>query len=245
MSLTVAYGALTAGVIVWLLLVTRFRSRPWEFAAAGGELDPGQRLPSARIGLWVFLGVVTSLFALFISAFFMRMGHEAVASDWKPFPEPLILWINTAVLILGSVAMQWARSCVSKGDTERTRAALTVAGIMTVAFLTGQVLAWRLMIISGYFQPYNPAVAFFYLLTLVHALHVIGGLYVWGRMLLRMRALVRERVADEPLALTRQFRLSVELCATYWHYLLFVWIVVFALLLTHSIDSQFVFDRLC
>ena len=86
MSLTVAYGALTAGVIVWLLLVTRFRSRPWEFAAAGGELDPGQRLPSARIGLWVFLGVVTSLFALFISAVFMRMGHEAVASDWKPFP---------------------------------------------------------------------------------------------------------------------------------------------------------------
>ena len=131
MSLTVAYGALIAGVIVWLLLVTRFRSRPWEFAAAGGELDPGQRLPSARIGLWVFLGVVTSLFALFISAFFMRMGHEAVASDWKPFPEPLILWINTAVLILGSVAMQWARSCVSKGDTERTRAALTVAAYVT------------------------------------------------------------------------------------------------------------------
>jgi cytochrome c oxidase subunit 3 len=244
-SLTVAYGALITGVIVWLLLVSRFRARPWEPLATTGEVEFEQRIPPARVGLWAFLAVVTSLFALFISAYFMRMGHATQATDWKPFPEPLILWINTAVLIFGSVAMQWARACVSKGEGERTRAALTVAGVMTVAFLVGQILAWRLMIISGYFQPHNPAVAFFYLLTLMHALHVLGGLYVWGRMLVRMRALARERVADEALEVRRKFRLSVELCTVYWHYLLFVWLVVFALLLTHSIDSQFVFDRLC
>lgn len=245
MSLTVAYGALFTGIVVWLLLVSRFRARSWEALPAVADVDPEHRIPPARVGLWVFLAVVTSLFALFISAFFMRMGHDGVAADWQPFPEPLILWINTAVLIFGSVAMQWARACVSKGDGKRTRDALKVAGVMTLAFLVGQVLAWRLMIISGYFQPHNPAVAFFYLLTLMHALHVIGGMYVWSRMLLRMRAQAREKHSDQALELTRRFRLSVELCTVYWHYLLFVWLVVFALLLTHSIDSQFVFDRLC
>lgn len=245
MSLTVAYGALITGILVWLVLVTRFRAKSWEPLATGVDLSIENRLPPQRVGLWVFLAVVTSLFGLFISAFFMRMGHDAVTSDWKPFPEPLLLWINTAVLILGSVAMQWARASIAKGDATATRRGLAVAGALTVAFLVGQILVWRLMIISGYFQPYNPAVAFFYLLTLLHALHVIGGLYVWGRMLLRMRAQNIETSAPEAIEVRRRFRLSVELCTVYWHYLLFVWLVVFALLLTHSIDSQFVFDRLC
>ena len=244
MSLTVAYTALITGILIWLVLVTRFRAKSWEPLATTGDLDFASRIPAKRIGLWVFLAVVTSLFALFISAFFMRMGHGGAASDWKPFPEPLILWINTGVLILGSVAMQWARAGVANGNTRATRLGLGTAGVMTIAFLVGQVLAWRLMIISGYFQPGNPAVAFFYLLTLLHALHVIGGLYVWGRMLLRMRAL-NDDASPEALELRNRFRLSVELCTVYWHYLLFVWLVVFALLLTHSIDSEFVFDRLC
>lgn len=243
MSLTTAYSALVAGILIWLVLVTRFRARPWEPLTTTGDLGEGSRFPPQRIGLWVFLGVATSLFGLFISAFFMRMGHDVVASDWKPFPEPLILWINTAVLVLGSIAMQWARSAVAKGDARTTRNALLAAGVLTLAFLVGQVLAWRLMIISGYFQPHNPAVAFFYLLTLMHALHVIGGMYVWGRMLVRMRK--QPEQPSEALEIRHRFRLSVELCTTYWHYLLFVWIVVFALLLTHSIDSEFVFDRLC
>lgn len=244
MSLTVAYSALITGILVWLVLVTRFRAKSWEPGGVTAEID-AQRFPPQRVGLWVFLAVVTSLFGLFIAAFFMRMGHDAVASDWKPFPEPMILWINTAVLIVGSVAMQWARSSVAKGDAVSTRRALVVAGVMTLAFLVGQVLAWRLMIISGYFQPYNPAVAFFYLLTLLHALHVIGGMVVWARMLLRMRAVNAAPPATEAVDVRRRFRLSVELCTVYWHYLLFVWLVVFALLLTHSIDSEFVFDRLC
>lgn len=246
MSLTVAYGALFTGIVIWLLLVSRFRARSWEpLASTGDTLDARGHIPPQRIGLWVFLGVVTSLFGLFISAFLMRMGHDLQASDWKPFPEPLILWINTAALILGSVAMQWARACVARGDADRTRAALLVAGVLTIAFLVGQVLAWRLMIISGYFQPHNPAVAFFYLLTLMHALHIVGGLYVWGRVLVRMRTRINDLDEHQALEIRRRFRLSVELCTVYWHYLLFVWMVVFALLLTHSIDSEFVFDRLC
>lgn len=244
MSLTVAYSALITGILVWLVLVTRFRAKSWEAPGVIDGID-GQRFPPQRVGLWVFLAVVTSLFGLFIAAFFMRMGHGVVSPDWKPFPEPMILWINTAMLIVASVAMQWARSSVARGDATATPRALIVAGITTVAFLVGQVLAWRLMIVSGYFQPYNPAVAFFYLLTLTHALHVLGGLYVWARMLVRMRAMNVAPPAPEAVDVRRRFRLSVDLCTVYWHYLLFVWLVVFALLLTHSIDSEFVFDRLC
>ncbi len=244
MSLTVAYGALITGVVVWLLLVSRLTARSWEPTAAtpAASATDESGIAPQRVGLWVFLAVVTSLFALFISAYFMRMGHgPEAATDWKPFPEPLILWINTAALILGSVAMQWARANVAGGNADRTRIALLVGGGLTLGFLVGQFLAWRLMITSGYFTPGNPAVAFFYLLTLLHALHLLGGLYVWARVLMRMRT----QGASDALEVRQKFRLSVELCTVYWHYLLFIWLVLFALLLTHSIDSQFVFERLC
>ncbi|HEY6641503.1 MAG TPA: hypothetical protein VIZ63_05145, partial [Povalibacter sp.] len=135
MSLTVAYGALITGIIVWLVLVSRFRTKSWEPLATTGEADVENRLPPQRVGLWIFLAVITSLFGLFISAFFMRMGHGELSPDWKPFPEPMILWINTAVLILGSVAMQWARASVAKGEAVATRRALALAGVMTIGFL--------------------------------------------------------------------------------------------------------------
>ena len=244
MSLTVAYGALIFGILVWLALVSRLRAKSWVAVCESGELEK-ERIPAQRIGLWIFLGVVSSLFGLFFAAYFMRMGHDVRATDWQPFPEPLILWLNTLALILGSIAMQWARASIAKGDGKQTRSALIGAGVMTFAFLIGQCLAWRLMIVSGYFNPGNPAVAFFYVLTLVYALHVAGGLYVWARMLARMRNQIAVSEDTAALEMRRRFRLSVELCTTYWHYLLFVWLVMFALLLTHSIDSQIVFDRLC
>jgi cytochrome c oxidase subunit 3 len=64
-------------------------------------------------------------------------------------------------------------------------------------------------------------------------------------MLMRLREPLVAHSDTEALEVRRKFRLSVELCTIYWHYLLFVWLVVFALLLTHSIDSQLMFDRLC
>jgi cytochrome c oxidase subunit 3 len=69
----------------------------------------------------------------------------------------------------------------------------------------------------------SPAVAFFYLLTAVHGLHLLGGLYVWARTLLPLRRKDVEAV---------DIRTSIELCTVYWHYLLFVWLVLFALLLS-------------
>lgn len=233
MNLWVAYGALLTGVVVWLLLVRMLTARPWETqlassnAGAVGEVTT----PPARIGLWVFLGVITSLFGLCITAYYIRMGYghgHGITRDWVSFPEPPILWLNTVLLILGSVAMQWARAAVTRGDADRSRVALITGGLFTIAFLFGQLYAWREIRVSGIFTPTNPAVAFFYVLTAVHGLHLLGGLFVWGRTVLRMR-----KTDAEPIEVLAQVRLSVELCTVYWHYLLLVWLAMFALLLTN------------
>lgn len=224
MSLTVAYGALLTGVIVWLVLVRKLSARSWEGHAVADDAHRGANFASSEIGLGMFLAVITSLFALFISAYYMRMGHgHGQVHDWSPLSEPPVLWVNTAMLILSSIAMQWARASIARGDIAHTRTGLTAGGLLTLAFLAGQFLAWREIRFSGFFSPANPAVAFFYLLTAVHGLHLLGGLYVWARTLLRMRRADIEAI---------DVRVSVELCTVYWHYLLFVWLVLFALLLS-------------
>jgi cytochrome c oxidase subunit 3 len=143
--------------------------------------------------------------------------------DWHSLAEPQVLWVNTAMLILGSVAMQWTRASMAQANLPRARKGLTAAGLLTLAFLAGQFIAWREIRLSGFFSPQSPAVAFFYLLTAIHGLHLLGGLYVWARTLIRMRRKDIEAI---------DVRMSVELCTVYWHYLLFVWLVLFALLLS-------------
>ena len=93
---------------------------------------------------------------------------------------------------------------------------------LSALFLFGQVATWQQLVDGGYFLTTNPANAFFYLLTAVHGLHLLGGLYVWGRSLQRVWS-----GADADTV-----RLNIELCTIYWHFLLLVWVVVFGLLLS-------------
>jgi cytochrome c oxidase subunit 3 len=222
-SLSVAFVALLAGVVVWGLLARRLTAKPWETPGSLEDVEAGGRisLPPAKIGLWILLAVITSLFGLFISAYWMRMGHAH--GDWSPLAVPRLLWLNTAVLILSSAAMQWARGAARRAQAESVRIALIAGGVLALAFLAGQLLAWRQLSASGYFMANSPAIAFFYLLTGVHGLHLLGGLFVWGKTVVRMA---------HPGVELLDVALSVELCTVYWHYLLLVWLVLFALLLS-------------
>ena len=223
MSLSIAFVALLAGVVVWGLLARRLTAKPWETPGSPEDLEAGSAvsLPPAKIGLWILLAVITSLFGLFISAYWMRMEHAH--GDWTPLAVPRLLWLNTALLILSSAGMQRARAAARRAQAERVRVALIAAGVLALAFLAGQLVAWRQLSASGYFMANSPAIAFFYLLTGVHGLHLLGGLFVWGKTVVRMAQAGVELL---------DVALSVELCTVYWHYLLLVWLVLFALLLS-------------
>jgi cytochrome c oxidase subunit 3 len=221
-SLSVAFLALLAGVVVWALLARRLTAKPWETSGSPEEVEAGSAvsLPPAKIGLLILLAVITSLFGLFISAYWMRMEHAH--GDWRPLAVPRLLWLNTATLILSSAGMQWARGGARRAQPDRVRVGLIAGGVLAWAFLAGQLLAWRQLNAAGYFMAGNPAIAFFYLLTGVHGLHLLGGLFVWGKTVARMAQGGVELI---------DLHLSVELCTVYWHYLLLVWLVLFAVLL--------------
>ncbi len=182
------------------------------------ELHDGSAfsVPTATLGVRVFLAVVTVLFSLLIMAYGSRMEFE----DWRPAPPLSLLWLNTAMLVLSSVAMQWARIASRRGDVDGVRTGLIAGGVFAVAFLGGQIWAWRRLNMVPAFDITNPAIGFFYLITALHGLHLLGGLVAWGMTIAKVR-----RGFD-----VIRVRLGVELCTVYWHFLLLVWLVLFGLL---------------
>src|SRR5262249_16325214 len=208
-SITILFVLAPIGAIIaWWLSRQRLMSKPW---LEVGAIDDVPRtdalsLPAATIGLGVFLAVVSSLFALFVSAYLMRMQ----VADWAQLPAPRLLWFNTGVLILSSVGLQYAQVAARRGRMEAVAGGLIAGGLFALVFLVGQRLAWQQLNAAGYFLAANPANAFFYLFTGLHGLHLLGGLMALGM------------VADKVWRgfEVKEVRLSVQLCAVYWHFLL-------------------------
>jgi cytochrome c oxidase subunit 3 len=219
MTAIILFMAGIAAVAGWWLSQQRLAAKPWLEEGTVGDFPGGSSvlLPPAKIGLGVFLAVVGSLFALFISAYTMRM--ELI--DWRSLPVPRLLWFNTGVLIVSSVALQWAHVAARRDDSENALIGLLAGGISAVVFVIGQLLAWQQLNAAGYFLTANPANAFFYLITAVHGLHVLGGLAALGRTTAKVW-----RGVD-----IARLRMSVELCTMYWHFLLLVWVILLALLM--------------
>ena len=220
--------AMLTAIAVWWLLIQRLKDKPWLTQGVVPTSQETITSSAPKVGLWVFLAVVSSLFGLFASAYMMRMhGHGGLAS-WQRLDEPSILWVNTLVLVLAGGALQIARNRMDKDQLEQGRAHFAAGGLLTVLFLTGQVIAWGQANAGGTLGPSSPAYTFFVLLTAAHGLHLVGGLFVLGRTATRLF-----RGVDKASVVARsRIRLSVQLCTTYWHWLLLIWLGLFALLLS-------------
>lgn len=217
MSVTLIFLAVIAAIAGWWLSQQRMMSKPWLEVGHHHDPRPQGRHPiePAKLGLGVFLAVVGALFTLFISAYFMRMA----STDWWSTPMPKLLWVNTAVLATGSLLLHAAKVSAEHHRDDASRTALIAALAAGLAFLVGQVFAWRELTDAGYLLAGNPANSFFYMITGMHGLHIVGGLVALTRTILATRA----RPIDE------RATLSITLCATYWHFMLAVWLVLFGL----------------
>ena len=211
---------LMAAIVWWLMRQTLVE--PWRAEVVVPEVRVGLAAkPAAKVALWVFLGVASSLFVLFASAYAMRLD----LADWSPIPRPRLLLLNTAFLMGASLAMEWTVYAARRADIGNVRRGLAASGLLSFAFLAGQLVVWKQYHGADFLLASSAATAFFYLFTAVHGLHVLGGLVAWARVSLRAW-----RGAD-----AARLRLASELCATYWHFLLAVWVLLYALLVSDDL----------
>lgn len=168
---------------------------------------------AASTALWVLIGVGSMLFALFLLAYAMRMD----AYDWSPIAVPPQLWLSTALLLAASGLMQMAADATQR----QTRRLMWGGGLAAALFLASQLWAWHAQREAGVGLAGNPAASFFYVLTALHGLHVLGGLLAWA-----WAAQCLAPTTAGPGAPTWRIRI----CARYWHFLFGVWALLFAAL---------------
>ena len=209
----------------------------------GGDIpDYGARLRRARLGLICGLATVGMVFISLTSAYIFRRGLptfdgtvNGYVRDWGKVDLPwLLLGINTVILLVSSVTMEFARRKaamraalapvesipgVSLGE-ERSFPWLGITVLLGLAFLSGQWLAWGEMHNRGFFVSTNPSSSFAFLLTIAHAIHLGGGIIalLWA---------ASSSLLKRPLEARR---IAVDITAWYWHFMALLWIYVFALL---------------
>ena len=160
-------------------------------------------------------GIVMFFMAL-TSSFLVRKG---LGDDWVSFTLPRILWANTLVLLASSGAIQFARARLRSGDNEGFRRWWAITTALGALFLVGQFAAWRQLAAQGVFLVTNPSSSFFYLLTALHGLHLLGGIV--ALLYVTYRPWQRSRITQSTAA---------DLVSIYWHFMDGLWIFLFALL---------------
>jgi cytochrome c oxidase subunit 3 len=176
--------------------------------------------PPSKTGIWVLLAAITMSFAAFTSAVFVRQGASL---DWRHLTLPGVLYWNTLVLLSSSVTLELARRRVAVFmggprtlDLSPARW-LYVTASLGLVFVAGQYAAWLQLRSQGLYLATNPNSSFFYLLTAVHGLHVLGGL-VGLTYVIRKLNRVKLR------------RSTLDSFSYYWHFMGILWMYLLLLL---------------
>jgi len=191
---------------------------------AGGDDDAGGSdgalggVPRRAYFTAIQLGMagIVMFFMALTSSFLVRKG---LGNDWVPFTFPRVLWFNTAVLLASSLTIHIARKRLHQNEAGEFSRWWTVTTGLGILFLGGQLLGWRQLAAQGVFLVTNPSSSFFYLLTALHGLHLLGG--VVALFYVSFRNWERSRITQVTAG---------DLVSIYWHFMDGLWIFLFALL---------------
>ena len=223
--------------------------RPTGGGGGGGDDDSnrergGPRALLHRVRFFVLSALAGDMlfFAVLILFFFARQAglrldvrtHEFIG-DWHPVQLPPILFLNTAVLLLSTVSMEAARRSIfreidvleewlglGRPALRRTLPWLGTTAVLGGSFLVGQWEAWRQLTAQGFaFNRWStPASYFFYVITGLHATHLILGVAALLGCLVMLGGLKR----------VEHRQIAVDSTAWYWHAMSAAWLILLAVL---------------
>ena len=188
----------------------------WDGGNGGGSDGRGAFRRASFTGLYVLLAASSMLFAAFTSAMVVRRG---LSDDWVSMPKPPILLVNTVILLASSIALEVARRTLKSGGRAKFNGWWTAGTGLGMLFLCGQVIAWNQLNNASVFISTNPSSSFFYVLTVAHAIHLLGG--VGALFYVDVQALL--------LSLGPAKRTAIDISALFWHFLDGLWLYLMVL----------------
>jgi cytochrome c oxidase subunit 3 len=172
--------------------------------------------------MWVALASVMMLFTSLSSAYVVRAG---TANDWVPIAMPRVLLVSTALILISSVTLEFARRSLKRSFHNAYAKYVLLTALLGIGFLASQLIAWRRLAAQGIYVASHPHSSFFYVLTGAHAVHLVGGLlallFLWIRS--------RPHQFVEPGRVARR-QATADAVTIYWHFMDGLWIYLFLLL---------------
>jgi cytochrome c oxidase subunit III len=166
--------------------------------------------------VWLFIVAIVMLFAGLTSAYIVRQAD----GNWLRFQLPSAFRLTSVVIILSSLTMQLAFRAARKDNLRNLKIFISATMILGIVFLAGQYYSWVQLVRQDVFLVGNPSGSFIYVLTGLHGIHLISGLVF---LLLVLIASFNYKVHSKNMV-------SIEMCATYWHFLGGLWIYLFIFL---------------
>lgn len=194
-----------------------------EKPSPAGPAPRAQSSSTARMGMRLLLASLSMLFGASLMGYLVSRSRAAV---WPPPGVPSLpagLWFSTVLILAGSFTVYLALDGIRHGRARAARIGLVLTLVLGLAFLASQTVNW-FALVAAHFTMRTTLYGFmFYLLTGLHAAHVVGGLIPLGLTAVRAR---QGRYTAESHA-------GIEYVSMYWHFLAVVWLILFgALLLT-------------
>ena len=185
-------------------------------------LSTSPRSNVARIFTMFLLLVVLMTFGGLIGAYIVLATNGAL--EWRPFDLPVQVWISTAIILISSFTYHVSKNLLFKNEQEKSKKWLLITTVLGAAFISSQILAWLLLYRTGIYWSSNPYAGFFYILTAVHVVHVIGGICALGAIVIRTW---NKTFSFDELEYRKNL---ANVVGWYWHFMDGLWIVILMLL---------------
>ena len=196
--------------------------KPWEKEqAAIDSLHEGKtfNISTQKSAVIIIFGVATVLFSLIFTGYLYTLPPE---QDTRYLLKPNLLWINTIILFLVTYFFGKITKDLEKKETLKIKKNLIFVGALSYLFLFGQVIFWFQLMKSGNYASTNSYFSSFYFFTALHGIHLLGGLFFWGKVSSRVMKLDKDKILNEEK--------NISALSLYWTYLLIVWIAFFIMI---------------
>ena len=179
-----------------------------------------QKMHPHKFTLWIAIGSITMMFAGFTSAYIVKSNQ----AGWEAVQVPKIFYLSTALIVLSSVSIFLAQKAMAAREMARYRLLISVTAVLGLAFVATQFIGFSELWASKITFKDSVAGSFFYIITGVHALHVVGGIVALVVLFLRAYNTKTKFYSTTP----------VETAGLYWHFVDLLWIYLFAFFLLVS-----------
>ena len=196
--------------------------KPWEKdQAAIDSYHQGRtfNISTQTSAVIVIFGVSTVLFSLVFMGYLYSVPQE---QDTRFLLRPNLLWFNTLVLFFVTYYFSKITNDLKKNNPTRIKKNLILVGALSYLFLFGQTFFWFQLMKSGKFVSTNSYFSSFYFFTALHGLHLLGGLFFWGKVCSKTLKLKQEEIISQ--------KKSIDALSLYWTFLLIVWLLFFLIM---------------